>query len=103
MLKRNKPDEMDREIRSKSVITAHYYTQFMLVVWIIICIFKHISVLMPLYVFLVGLLVRGVSSLIYRHDFGDERWKKGLAILLPSIAAVVILLMLSVGITGEGA
>ena len=102
MLKRKKHDEMDNEIRSKSIITAHYYTQLMLVVWIIIYTLKHKLVLMPLYIFMVGLLVRGVSALIYRHDFGDERWKKGLVILISSIAAIVLLLALSVGIPVEG-
>lgn len=94
MFKRKIPDEMDKEIQNKSIITTHYYIQLMLVVWIIFDAFKHRPVLMPLYVFLVGLLLRGISSLIYRHDFGDERWKKGLVILLSVIAAVVILLML---------
>ena len=103
MFKRNKPDEMDREIRSKSVITAHYYTQLILVVWIVSDLLRHRSVLMPLYVLLVGFLIRSGAALAYRHDFGDERWKKGLVILLSLIAAVAFLLMLSFGINVTGA
>ncbi|MCR5540624.1 MAG: hypothetical protein K6F71_07385 [Ruminococcus sp.] len=102
MFKRNKADEMDKEIRSKSIITAHYYTQFMLIVWIIIYTVKNRTILMPMYVLLVGLLVRGASSLIFRHDFEDERWKKGLVILLSATAAVVFLFMLSFGKTKVG-
>ncbi len=87
---------MDKEIRNKSIITAHYYTQLMLVSWLISDLFKHKLELMLLYVLLVGFLIRCGASLIYRHDFGDERWKKGLIFLLSSIAAVALLLALSV-------
>ncbi len=98
MFRRNKQDEMDREIHNKSVITAHYYTQLILVTWIVSNHFRHKSVIMPLYVLLAGLLIRGGAALVYRHDFGDERWKKRLVILLSLIAAVAFLLMLSFGI-----
>lgn len=97
LFRKNKPDEMDREISSKSAVSAFYYTQLIIIVWIISDLLRHRPVLMPLYVLLAGLLVRGCSSLIYRHDFGDERWKKGLVILLSVIAAAVSLLMLSFG------
>ena len=102
MFKKSKPDEMEKEIRNKSIISAYYYTQFMLVVWLVLGIFRHKLEFMPLYILLVGLLMRGGASLIYRHDFGDERWKKGLVILLSSIAAVALLLILSIGKKGVG-
>ncbi len=103
MFRRKKHDEMDREIHNKSVITAHYYTQLILVSWIITDLLRHRSVIMPLYVLLVGVFIHSCASLTYRHGFGDERWKKGLVILLSSIAAVAVLLMLSFKSTVMGA
>jgi hypothetical protein len=97
MFRRNKPDEMEIEIRSKSIISAHYYTQFMLVVWLVLGIFKQKLEILPLFLFLVGLLIRGAASLIYRHDFGDERWKKGLIVLISSITVVSLMIMIFVG------
>ena len=103
MFRRKKHDEMDREIHNKSVITAHYYTQLILVSWIITDLLRHRSVLMPLYVLLVGILIHSGAALTYRHGFGDERWKKGLVILLSSIAVVAVLLMISFKSTVMGA
>lgn len=58
---------------------------FMLAVWFVLEIFRHKIEFMSLYILLVGLLMYGDALLIYRHDFGEEHWKKGLIILISSI------------------
>ena len=95
MFIRKKSDEMDKAIRVRSIAASYWFTEAILVVWIVISLIMKKSAMVPLYVLLAGLLVRGVFALIYRRSVGDDRWKKGLVILVAVIALVVFVLMLS--------
>ncbi|MBP3271128.1 MAG: hypothetical protein J6M17_02725 [Ruminococcus sp.] len=97
MFRKNKPDEMEKDIQHKSVVAAHYFTEAALAVWIVISLIKGASAVVPLYILLAELLVRGVSVLVYRRDLGDDRWKKGIVVLISAAAVVLFVLMFSFG------
>lgn len=104
MFKRRKPDEMEQDIKNKSVIASMWFTQVMLVTWIVICLIKKQNCMLPAYVLLSNLAVRGISAIVYKHQVGDERWKKGVIVITAAIAVVIFLLMLSpVFFFGKGA
>lgn len=104
MFKRRKPDEMEQDIKNKSVIASMWFTQVMLVTWIVICLIKKQNCMLPAYVLMSNLAVRGISAIVYKHQVGDERWKKGVIIITAVIAVVIFLLMLSpVFFFGKGA
>ena len=94
MLKRKKPDEMELEIRNKSIIVSQRFTEIVLVIWVIACLVTHRSCLLPAYVLAAQLAVRLIASIIYKRQVGDDRWKNGIIILLTVIAAVIFILLL---------
>ena len=95
MFKRKNFDEMDKAIRGRSIAASYYFTEAILVVWIVVSLIMGKNATAPLYVLLAGLIVRGVSELTFRRGVGDDRWKKGLVIFIAVVALVVFVLMLS--------
>lgn len=95
MFRRKVLDEMETEIRNKSIIVSQRFTEIILAVWIVICLLTKQNCVLPAYLLIAQMLVRFVSGLIYRHKVGDDRWKHSLIIALCVGAGVVFLLLIS--------
>ncbi len=95
MLKRKKLDEMELDIRNKSVIASQRFTEMILAIWIVVCLVTKQSCMLPAYVLISQWIVRIISSLIYKRQVGDERWKRGLIILVSVIGGILFLLMVT--------
>ena len=94
-----KKDEMEKEIENKSILISYYFCQCALVIWILINFINKKNNLIPLYILIMDNIVKKISDLIYKHSVEDERWKKGLLILI--LLILLILFMLMLGVTNE--
>ena len=95
MLNRKKLDEMELDIRNKSVIASQRFTEMILSIWIIVCLIAKKSYMLPAYVLISQWIVRFISSLILKRQVGDERWMRGLIILVSVIGGILFLIMVS--------
>ena len=102
MFRKKKLDEMEQEIRNKSIIDSQQFTETMLFTWVVVGLITHRSFALPAYVLLAQIVVRVIASMIYRRQVGDERWKRGLVIFTAIvIGAVFLVLLLSMFMVGE--
>lgn len=97
MLPFKKRDEMEQEIHKKSVLISHSFTSVALVVWIIVDLIYQKSAVLPLYLLIAQLIVQKISTLIYKHSVDDERWKKGLLLLIVTIVLILFSLLIAIG------
>lgn len=104
MFRRKQLDEMETEIRNKSVIVSQRFTEIILAAWIIICLITRQNFVLPAYLLIAQFLVRFISGLIFRHQVGDERWKRSLIIALCIAAGLIFLLLIApMFLIGSGA
>lgn len=61
-----KKDEMDLEIQKKSVFISYCLTQLLLIIWITINVFMKKNCIIPLYIFIVQVIIKLFSELIYK-------------------------------------
>lgn len=94
MFRRKNLDEMEQDIQNKSVIVSQRFTEILLAVWVLLCLFTNRSFALPAYVLLSQCLVRLISAMIYKRQVGDERWKRGLVILASVICGAIFLVLL---------
>ena len=97
MLPFKKRDEMEQEIHKKSVLISHSFTSVALVVWIIVDLICQKSAILPLYLLIAQLIIQKLSALIFRHSVDDERWKKGLLLLIVSVILILFSLLIAPG------
>ena len=94
IFRKKKLDEMEQEIRNKSIIDSQQFTETMLFTWVVVGLVTHRSFALPAYVLLAQLVVRVIASMIYKRQVGDERWKRGLIIFTAVVIGVVFLVLL---------
>ena len=95
MFRRKELDEMEQDIRNKSMIVSHRFTEMILAVWIVICVIAKQNCLLPAYLLIAECIVRFISGIIFRRRVGDERWKRSLIIALCVFCGIIFLLLIS--------
>jgi hypothetical protein len=95
MFCRKKLDEMEQDIRNKSMIASQRFTEIILSIWVLVCLFSKRSFALPAYVLLSQLVVRVISSMIYKRQVGDERWKRVLVIFTAIVGGTIFLVLLA--------
>ena len=95
MFGKTKPDEMELEIRSKSMLASHRFTEILLAVWTLFCVFTKRSYALPLYILAAQAVVRTVALMIYKRQVGDERWKRILILATAAVGCIIFLALLA--------
>ena len=97
MFCRKKLDEMEQDIRNKSMIASQRFTEIILSIWVLVCLFSKRSFALPAYVLLSQLVVRVISSMIYKRQVGDDRWKRALIAIIMVLLVTALIMMVGVG------
>ena len=92
-----KKDEMDKEIESRSITISYYFVEVILLICVIISVILKKNAIVPLYVLIAQIIVKNISKLIIKKQYGDDRWKKILIGLLIAILLIIFVLTVSVG------
>ena len=95
MFKRNKPDEMEQDIKNKSIITSYQFTETLLFVWFVICMVRRQSAIVPLYLLITQNIVRFISEIILKRSVGDDRWKKSLIAFISVFLVIIFIVLVS--------
>ncbi len=97
MFGRKQLDEMELDIRSRSMVVSYRFTELILAAWIVICVVMKRSCVLPAYVLISQLVVRGVSAIIYKRQVGDDRWKRALIAIIMVLLVAALIMMVGVG------
>ncbi|HRU96920.1 MAG TPA: hypothetical protein P5092_05770 [Ruminococcus sp.] len=97
MFRKKKLDEMEQDIRNKSIIASHDFMSTVLLVWFVICMVMRKPAIIPLYLLVTQNAVLYISELILKRSVGDERWKKSLIILISVILGLFFAVLVSAG------
>ena len=97
MFGRKQLDEMEQDIRNRSMVVSYRFTELILAAWIVICLVMKRSCVLPAYVLISQLVVRGVSAIIYKRQVGDDRWKRALIAIIMVLLVTALIMMVGVG------
>lgn len=92
-MRKNKLDEMEKEIITRSTIHAYKFMVIALLIWCISAALSHQNWGIPFYIILSQSLVKFIAKQIYRHQVEDERWKNSL-LSLTIIATIIVFAIL---------
>ena len=103
-MKKNKLDEMEKTILTRSTIHAYNFMLLVLLIWCISAALSHQNWGIPFYIILAQSLVKFIAKQIYRHQVDDERWKNSLISLtiIATIIVFAILFVIPISLIGIG-